>query len=114
MSNNLCVFGVDYHTASFDIRERLSFMQEDIPPALHRLHNAGVVREIIILSTCNRMEVYCITQDVEFVINSICEIKDICPRTVIKKCSYIYAGIDCVKHLFRVISGLESMKLGET
>ena len=60
------------------------------------------------------MEVYCITQDIEFVINSICEIKDICPRTVIKKCSYIYAGIDCVKHLFRVISGLESMILGET
>ncbi len=110
----LGVFGVDYKTSSFETREHLSFTIDEIPNALHRLHAASVVREIIILSTCNRMEVYCVTQDIEFVVNAICEIKSLCPRTVMKKCGYIYTGIDCVKHLFRVVSGLESMVLGET
>ncbi len=110
----LGVFGIDYRSSSFEVRERMAFSFEEIPPALHRLHSAGIVREVIILSTCNRMEIYCVAKDMEFVMNSLCEIKNICPHSGIKKYSYMYTDMDCVKHLFRVTSGLESMVLGET
>lgn len=107
------VFGLNYQSASFEIREKLAFSREEIPAVLHRLQESGITSEILVLSTCNRTEVYCITQDIDFVINAICDIQNVCPRTV-KNHSYVYSGIDCAKHLFKVVSGLESMVLGET
>ena len=108
--HNLVVFGVDYETSGFEIREKIAFAKEKIPFALERLQGSGITREVFILSTCNRTEVYCITHDIDFVINAICDIQNICPRTLHKH-SYIYSGINCVRHLFRVVSGLESMFL---
>lgn len=107
------VFGLNYQSASFEIREKLAFSREEIPFILHKLQDSGVTSEILVLSTCNRTEIYCVTQDINFVINTVCDIKNVCPRTV-KNYSYVYNGIDCAKHLFRVASGLESMVLGET
>ncbi len=107
------VFGLDYETASFEIREAMAFSEDIIPDAISRIITAGLAKEVIILSTCNRTEIYCITQDIDFVINAVCDIKNLCPRTV-KKYSYVYSGVDCANHLFRVVSGLESMVLGET
>lgn len=107
------VFGLNYITAGFEIREKLAFSRDEIPEALQRLQSSGITKEIIILSTCNRTEIYCITHDIDFLINAICDIQNVCPRTV-KKHSYVYSGIECANHLFRVVSGLESMVLGET
>ncbi|HLX53976.1 MAG TPA: glutamyl-tRNA reductase [Aquella sp.] len=107
------IFGLNYETADFEIREKLAFSRNEIPPALERLQSSGIIKEAFILSTCNRTEIYCVTQDIEFVINAICDMQNVCPRTV-KKHSYIYSGEQCVNHLFRVVSGLESMVLGET
>lgn len=107
------VFGLNYETADFEIREKLAFSKEEIPPALTRLQSSGIIKEAFILSTCNRTEIYCITQDIDFVINAICDIQNVCPRTV-KKHSYSYSETECVNHLFRVVCGLESMILGET
>lgn len=107
------VFGVNHESANFEIREKLAFSRDEIPQALNRLQNSGVTNESVILSTCNRTEIYCLTHDIDFVINAICDIKNICPRQL-QKHSYIYSGIDCARHLFRVSSGLESMIFGET
>jgi len=107
------IFGLNYETADFEIREKLAFSRDEIPPALERLQSSGIIKEAFILSTCNRTEIYCVTQDIDFVINAICDMQNVCPRTV-KKHSYIYSGEQCVNHLFRVVSGLESMVLGET
>ena len=107
------VFGLNYATSDFMLREKLAFLSEDIPSVLQRLQNSGITKEIVVLSTCNRTEIYCITHDIDFVINAICDIQNVCPRTV-KKYSYVYSGENCVNHLFRVVSGLESMVLGET
>ncbi len=111
---NLGVFGIDHNSASFAIRKQIAFSIDEIKPALLRLHNSGIVQEVVILSTCNRTEVYCITQDMSFVINAICVIKNICSHNIINTHSYTYWGDDCVSHLFAVISGLKSMILGET
>ncbi|MCC2645599.1 MAG: hemA, partial [Burkholderiales bacterium] len=107
------IFGLNYETADFEVREKLAFSRDEIPPALQRLQNSGITKEAFILSTCNRTEIYCITQDIDSVINAICDMQNVCPRTV-KKHSYLYSGEQCVNHLFRVVSGLESMILGET
>ncbi|MCC2626028.1 MAG: hemA [Burkholderiales bacterium] len=107
------IFGLNYETADFEIREKLAFSRDEIPPALERLKSSGIIKEAFILSTCNRTEVYCTTQDINCVINLICDIQNVCPRTV-RKHSYIHSDEECVNHLFRVASGLESMVLGET
>lgn len=107
------VFGLNYETADFEIREKLAFSREVIPSVINRLQGSGITREVVILSTCNRTEIYCVTHDIDFVINAICDIQNVCPRTV-KKYSYVHSGVECAKHIFRVVSGLESMVLGET
>lgn len=111
--HSLFVFGLNYETSGFEIREKLAFSRDKISFALTRLQDSGVTREAFILSTCNRTEIYCITHDIDFVINSICDMQNVCPRTV-RKHSYVYSDSECVRHLFRVVSGLESMVLGET
>ena len=111
--NQPYVFGINYATSGFEIRTKLAFSRDAIPCALKRLQSSGTTSEIVILSTCNRTEVYCITHDIDFVINAVCDIQNVCPRTV-RKHSYVYSGSQCANHLFRVVSGLESMVLGET
>ncbi len=107
----LIMFGVNYQTANLDIRERLAVSSEKIPLALKRL--SSLAKEVLVLSTCNRTEVYCITNDINSVINALCDMQNVCPRTL-AKFSYIHTELDCVKHLFQVVSGLDSMVLGET
>lgn len=107
------VFGLNYNSSTFKIRQQLAFTNDEIPLVLSRLQSSGITKEVVILSTCNRTEIYCLCQDIDFVINAICDIKDICPRTVRRHC-YIYSGEECANHLFRVVSGLDSMVLGES
>lgn len=107
------VFGLNYETAPFNIREKMAFVAAEIPQILNRLVFSGVASEALILSTCNRTEIYMLSHDVDFTINSICGIKNVCPMTI-RRHSYVYTDLDCVRHLFRVASGLESMVLGET
>jgi len=107
------IFGLNYQTADFELRDRLAFASEEVSHVLRRLKNSGVVKEALLLSTCNRTELYCIAQDIDFVINSLCDMHSVCPRTV-RNHSYVFHGEDCAHHLFRVISGLESMVLGES
>lgn len=107
------VFGLNYQTADIELRDSLAFSNDEIPSVLERLLNSGVVKEALLLSTCNRTELYFVASDSTFVINAICDMRGVCPRLV-REHSYVLDGIDCVRHLFRVISGLESMVLGET
>lgn len=107
------VFGLNYQTASLDLRNQLAFSTDEIPAVLNRLIASGIVREVMLLSTCNRTELYCVTNDINFVINSLCAMHNICPRSI-RQHSYVYEDEECAHHLFRVISGLDSMVLGES
>lgn len=107
------VFGLDYQSANFNLREKFALSREAVSIALKRIQGSGIAQEVVILFTCNRTEVYCITSDIDFVINAVCDIQNVCPRTI-KTSSYIYSEEECVRHLFRVASGLTSMVLGET
>ncbi len=106
------VFGLSYQSADLELRNKLSFSAEEIPVVLDRLITSGMVKEALILSTCNRTELYCTTNDINFVINALCDMHNLCPRNI-RQHSYMFEDSECARHLFRVISGLDSMVLGE-
>ncbi len=91
-------FGVSHQTAPVDVRERFAIPGSALPEALARLKTMPGLAEGLILSTCNRTEFY-VTG--EF-------------RAGDETHAFRLWGNHCVRHLFRVASGLESMVVGET
>ncbi len=110
----IITLGLNHNTAPISIRERLAFPSEQMVNALRKLRGQPGVDEAAILSTCNRTEVYCGTQDwnPKAVIAWIANEQNICPEELQ---AYLYQHQDhsTVRHMFRVASGLDSMVLGE-
>ncbi|TXH59652.1 MAG: glutamyl-tRNA reductase [Bacteroidia bacterium] len=110
---NTFVFGVSYQSSDFDFREKFTIASDGVENILARLSSSKAIKEVVILSTCNRVEVYCVASDIDFVINAVCHIQHVCPEKLLPQ-AYIYEGVACANHLFKVISGLDSMILGES
>ncbi len=106
-------FGVNHHTAPVAIRERVAFPAEILPRALVDMTGRSLAREAAILSTCNRTEIYCNTQEPGDVVEWMAEFHSLEPREV-SPFVYQLPNDQAVKHAFRVASGLDSMVLGET
>jgi glutamyl-tRNA reductase len=119
--------GVNHHTAPIDIRESVAVSPEVLQDSLIDLRrflqgaNTNSKPEVAILSTCNRMEIYCAANDVEFADNHLENraFEWLAAQNNVQKNElrpYIYSAkeSDAVKHAFRVGSGLDSMVLGET
>jgi glutamyl-tRNA reductase len=112
----LCVTGLNHRTAPVAVRERLAFKQDDLPRALDDLRQQPGVREGMILSTCNRVEVAVAADDsaaaqrsVEtFLINA----QQLDPESL-RQYLYAFEGKEAVRHLFRVAASLDSMVVGE-
>lgn len=111
---SLLVLGLDHRTAPVELRERLSVERDQLPEALAQL--AEYVPQSVIVSTCNRTEVYTYDPDD---IGLVGRVGDFLigysgvPGDELERHIYqIWEG-DCVSHLFRVASGLESMIVGE-
>ena len=58
---NVVVIGLSHHSAPVELRERFAFAEEKIPEALKSLRESGIAGEAVILSTCNRVEIYAAT-----------------------------------------------------
>lgn len=109
--------GINHTTASVTLRERLAFSEDSLRPALARLGCGGMenyVSELVILSTCNRTELYAISHcfksdDLEFLLS---EMRGV-PLDEFGLHLYHYLDRDAVHHLLRVASGLDSLVLGE-
>ncbi len=113
----LVVVGLNHRTAPVEVREKLSFSEDSLPKHLEKLTSSKTLRGCIILSTCNRTEVYAAVLDVDKGLTKIREYLAKCCRTDIselKNYLYTYTLFDVITHLFRVASGLDSMILGET
>lgn len=108
----LFAFGINHQTAPLDIREQVAFPAERLEPALHDLAAHKTVKEAAILSTCNRTEIYCNTEEPAQAIDWLSEFHQL-PRATIAPYLYILPQELAVKHAFRVASGLDSMVLGE-
>lgn len=109
----LFAFGVNHTTASVDIREKLSFPESQIPQALQSLKKDAHIQEAVILSTCNRTELYCnVRDDNKYVIDWFGEYHSM-SRDKLTPLLYQHPSTSAVRHLLRVASGLDSLVLGE-
>ena len=126
-SMKLLNLGVNHHTAPIDIRESVAIAPEVLQDSLIDLRkylqreNAQNQPEVAILSTCNRMEIYCAANDIEYGDHHLEEraFEWLAAQNNVHQHElrpYIYSAkeSDAVKHAFRVGSGLDSMVLGET
>lgn len=108
----LITCGVNHQTAPVSLRERLAFAAAHLPPALCGLAEQSQVEEAAILSTCNRMEVYCKSQDERGVIDWLLKQKSL-TWAELKPHLYVHRNENTIKHVLRVASGLDSMVVGE-
>jgi glutamyl-tRNA reductase len=110
----LLAFGINHRTAPVDVRERVAFARERLHAALADLCRATPVREAAILSTCNRMELYCEAESDSLgpVFQWLGEYHRV-PVDRIRSAAYEFWGEQAVRHVMRVASGLDSMVLGE-
>lgn len=116
---SLIVFGINHKTATVKVREKFSFTKKEIEESLKKLQYSSLVLGAVILSTCNRTEIYIYlpTKDGHLepqAINSL--VFDIfqARENDRERYFYIFEGTDALRHLFRVASGLDSQVLGET
>ncbi len=110
----ILALGLNHKTAPVEVRERITFGPDIIAGALRSLLEAASVEESVILSTCNRTEVYCSINDTEK--GSVADwISDFHGLDNGKVSPYLYSHMDAdaVRHLMRVSCGLDSLVLGE-
>jgi len=113
---SLFALGLNHTTAPVDIRERVVFDPTGLDAALAELIAVGGVREAVIVSTCNRTEIYCAVDSPDGVDRSVIDWfhgRHGQAPAEIELCLYRYHGDDVVRHLMRVACGLDSMILGE-
>jgi glutamyl-tRNA reductase len=106
----LFVLGLNHRTAPIDIREKIAFTNERQRPALESLRQATNADEAVLVSTCNRTELY-LRADNESVVNMACDWLN--AANDISSYLYRHTDIEATRHAFRVASGLDSMILGE-
>ncbi|MBT8049214.1 MAG: glutamyl-tRNA reductase [Xanthomonadales bacterium] len=111
----LFTVGISHHTAPIDIREKVAISRSEYPDRVRQLCALPGVEEVLILGTCNRTEIYCLsTADGKAnLIEWVHRINDI-PAGELDMHLYQYEGEDAARHLIRVASGLDSLVLGET
>ncbi|MFA6179130.1 MAG: glutamyl-tRNA reductase [Methylophilaceae bacterium] len=108
---HLFTVGINHTTAPISIRENVAFQNETLGHALRDLTAHGI-REAAILSTCNRTELYCNTEDPQKALEWLAQYHKL-QQDNIQPYMYTLPSQDAVKHAFRVASGLDSMVLGE-
>ena len=106
----LTVIGLNHQTAPLAIREQLAFAAAALPEAVRDL-SVNAAAEAVILSTCNRTELYCVG-DAEMIINWLADYQGV-NADDIRPYLYTLGCSETIRHAFRVACGLDSMVLGE-
>ena len=113
----LLALGINHQTAPVSLRERVAFADHALPSALASLRTLPSVREVALLSTCNRTELYAVTTDAGRALGDWLASHPEGGAAVIHSDlrAYLYRhhNADAVRHLFRVATGLDSLVLGE-
>ena len=113
---DIVLLGINHKTASVEVRECIAFAEEETKSALHSLLGKSFIKEALLFSTCNRVEILLVTDDkaraVEETKGFIAEFNKI-PLEKFEDALYIHEGDDAVRHVFRVASSLDSMVVGE-
>lgn len=111
------VIGLSHHTSPVTVREKFAFTDAEIPAVLQKLTSSGLATEAVILSTCNRVELYAVTpqedpQTLQAVLDFVRS--DRRHTENLNGEFYLLNEPKSLEHLFKVASGLDSMVLGET
>lgn len=111
----LAVAGINHRTAPVQIREQLAFRSDQIPSALLDFQARGA-KEVVILSTCNRVEVTASLSgnlSLDRLFESVVSDRSGLPAETIRPHIYVHEESDAIRHLFRVAASLDSMIVGE-
>ncbi|MGH7952905.1 MAG: glutamyl-tRNA reductase [Limisphaerales bacterium] len=114
---NVVIIGMSHHTSPVELRERFAFADTKIPDALKSLRDSRIADEAVILSTCNRVEIYAGTSlepsaafsELKQFLKSFHGFENSLDDEI-----YTLAEPHSLHHLFKVAAGLDSMVLGET
>lgn len=116
---NLIALGISHHSAAVDVRERVAFAPEQVGEALVDACESTGMEEVVILSTCNRTELYAIVPEgadvgakAHEMIDWMANYHHLSVREL-HQCAYQHQGTQALRHLVQVASGLDSMVLGE-
>jgi glutamyl-tRNA reductase len=113
---DIVLLGVNHKTAPVALRECLAISKDETSAALKAFRNLASIREVMLFSTCNRVEVLMVAEDkagaVDTVKSFLSQLKQL-PVSEFEKSLYIHEGDDAVRHVFRVAASLDSMVVGE-
>jgi glutamyl-tRNA reductase len=113
----VALIGCNHRTAPVELRERIAFTADQALSAVDELRHRGIVEEAVVLSTCNRSELYGVpvasgSEAVDAMEAFFTSFHGV-PRAELNGRLYRSTGSDALRHLFRVAAGLDSMMLGE-
>ena len=113
----IVLVGLNHRTASVEVRERVSYTAEQARRAASELRSRGILEETLVLSTCNRSEVYGVPPETSHesaagLSSFLSEFHKVQPD-ILSVSLYHHYDRQAVRHLFRVSAGLDSMMLGE-
>jgi glutamyl-tRNA reductase len=114
----ILLIGLSHKTAPVQIREKVSFSDQTMEDGVRALVKCPNVHEGLIISTCNRVEVYAavVKNNIETAQEEIAQFLShfhAIPLDQLKPHLYVMSGGECIRHIFRVCSSLDSMVLGE-
>ncbi len=111
---SLLVLGINHKTASVGLREKVAFSLEQLQDALVQLKTERIVQNAVIVSTCNRTEIYCetIKESPEPLISWFCDFHQL-TNDKLETSLYCHQDEAAISHLMRVACGLDSLVLGE-
>lgn len=108
--------GLNYKTAPVEVREKLAIPEDQYQRILSQLNQINSIYESCILSTCNRVEIYGVTDDIEETYNNVLKIFSSYSGLKVeelRKYVFLYEGKEAIRHIFKVSSSLDSMVIGE-
>jgi glutamyl-tRNA reductase len=113
---DLLLVGISHRTAPVELRERIDFQARGVADALRALAGRGSAREAVVVSTCNRAELYVACDELaatrQDLVRFVSEFNGVAPADVAPHV-YDVADLDVARHLFRVAAGLDSLVMGE-
>lgn len=104
--------GVNHQTASVELREQIAFNAERLSNLLAEQRHHESLKDLVVVSTCNRTEVYAMAEDAESLLKWLADANNIDVKQLIHHV-YRYENAQAITHLMRVASGLDSLMLGE-
>jgi glutamyl-tRNA reductase len=119
IDQQLFVAGLSHQTAPVQLRERFSSSAGNLPSLFETLRKSAGLMEAVVLSTCNRFEVYGVAETPQDMVEAVfAPASDFegwqLSAAGLKDSIYLHQGRQCIQHLFRVASSLDSLVLGET